>query len=303
MARTTITYFNDGTVREVDTEADICNAKHGAILTLTLPFKAQMRWCMYLPVIFLIEKACLVAVVVFATEGALLRVLLPCIISGPMILFLVLSKSYDNPIKMLLAFSARFATLSVSVVGLIEYIAPGAVSVMVQNIILVTTFAFAALVYCCILNPAAVYRKARHLCAIPGRLNTVAECTVPADTTTIAEWTKQYDFNKYDTLVMSISQVEHVFSHCSENDKFDAWIKFGVAHRRVIATIKELKLVNRNIRSIGGGICRLKHLGSLNLSNNGHLNGLPPSIGDCKVLTSLNLERCEKLESKYNPLS
>merc|ERR1711939_20008 len=67
-ASTEIKYQNDGKIDSVTTETPIYLAKCAALATTTLAFKPQL-W--FLPLIFLLEKAALVAIVVCAKIGSI----------------------------------------------------------------------------------------------------------------------------------------------------------------------------------------------------------------------------------------
>jgi hypothetical protein len=124
----------------------------------------------------------------------------------------------------------------------------------------------------------------------------------------------------YDVLVVSPAQFECVVVHCSaigdkpdETDRvgtqrasvvvvmkqayaaasFRQWIAFGMKHRPYLQNLKELVLVNREIKgALGEGIGELKSLVLLDVSSNEGLTSLPQSIGNLQKLAKIDATGC-----------
>lgn len=288
-ARTTKTYDGHGSITNCATHFDLAMAKHSAFVTLTLAFQPQY-WA--LPLVFLFEKAAMAAVGIFASPDGLLRVAYPC---ASMVFFLLLILSgrvYCSPVKLILALTSRISSLSVCAIGLVNYAHPGFVSDSVADALLISTLAVSIVIFLCVLNPVESIRKLHQYAKMTNRLLEVSQLYVPSESNATAPWTLTYSYNKYDTLVMSLSQIEHAICHCSEDIRFVAWLQYGALHRQALASITELQLVNCGIVGLGEGIGALKTLLSIDLSNNSALKKLPAAIGSLVGLRTLKATSC-----------
>merc|ERR1719486_30609 len=271
-ARTTKVYSYDGSLNNCATHFDLGMAKHSAFVTLTLAFQPQY-WA--LPLVFLFEKAAMAAVGIFASPDGLLRVAYPC---ASMVFFLLLILSgrvYCSPVKLILALTSRISSLSVCAIGLVDYAHPGLISDSAADALLISTLSMSVIIFLFVLDPVESIRKLHQYAKMTNRLLEVSKLDVPSESNATAPWTGTYSYNKYDTLVMSLSQIEHAICHCSEDSRFVAWLQYGALHRQALASITELQLVNCGIEGLGEGIGALKTLLSIDLSNNKALTKLP----------------------------